>query len=279
MRNLPVPIIDDKVKFTSIINGKSETIKNRLKRIRPTIKRRYDEYQYNIERLELISRSEITKTYADSLHHCYKTNTKEMSSLRDLLLEPDVDDFDKCPFCGLGEPTTLDHYLPKEDFPEFSVYAKNLIPVCGVCNSNYKGTKCFNNGERLFIHTYYDLFPEHDFITMNIDVTTSITINFSSVHVQGEDYFSSLFNNHFTNLGLSKRYKRKAVAEINRKKTALKRIYNRHNSAQEVSDELRNLAFSFREEYGGNSWKVALYDALASNMSFCNLGFEKGIKK
>lgn len=279
MRNLPVPIIDDKIKFTSIINGKSETIKNKLKRIRPAVKRRYDEYQANIERLELIPNSEITTVYAESLRHCYTTKTKEMSSLRDLLLEPDIDDFDECPFCGLGEPTTLDHYLPKEDFPEFSVYAKNLIPICGVCNSTYKGVKCFHNGERLFIHSYYDTFPEYDFLTMNIDVTANLTINFSSVNVIEESYFSTLFNNHFIKLGLNKRYKRKATAEISRKKRALRRIYNRHNSAQDVSDELRDLAVGFREEYGGNFWKVALYEGLASNISFCDLGFEKMIKK
>lgn len=278
MRNLPEPTVDDKTKLTKIIKGKNHDIRRRLKRIRPEVKRRYDEYQANIAQLELISKSVIRPIYADSLRHCYTTRTKEITLLRDLLLEPDLDDFDQCPFCGLGEPTTLDHYLPKEDFPEFSVYTKNLIPVCGVCNSTYKGLKCFHNGERLFIHTYYDIFPQHRFLTLNININTNITISFESINVRQEPYFSKLFSNHFETLKLDKRYKRKATAEISRKRKPLKRIYNRHNSAQDVSDELYRLAVSFKESYGENFWKVALYEGLASSIPFCDLGFEKTIE-
>lgn len=279
MRNLPVPTVNDKNKFTDIINGKKKSAKERLKRIRPTVKRRYDEYQANKNQLELLPPSVITNIYAESLRHCYATKTKEMTSLRDILLEPDIDDFDECPFCGLSEPKTLDHYLPKEDFPEFSVYPKNLIPMCSVCNSCYKGVKCFKGGRRLFIHTYYDIFPVHDFLMANVDINAKISIEFSSVNILHEPYFSSLFNSHFKELGLNSRFKRKATAEIGRKRNTLRRIYNRNGSGQDVSDELRAIAIGLREEYGGNFWKVSLYDCLASNMDFCDLGFDKSVEK
>jgi hypothetical protein len=33
----------------------------------------------------------------------------------------------RCPFCGIGIVSTLDHYLPKAKFPIFSVLTYNLI--------------------------------------------------------------------------------------------------------------------------------------------------------
>ena len=43
-----------------------------------------------------------------------------------------------CPMCGGFGNGTLDHYLPKDTYPEFSVFSKNLIPACN-CN-NLRGT-------------------------------------------------------------------------------------------------------------------------------------------
>ncbi|TPJ42888.1 HNH endonuclease signature motif containing protein [Mesorhizobium sp. B2-7-1] len=41
-----------------------------------------------------------------------------------------------CPFCGgLGHTWTLDHYLPKANFPAYSVNPSNLVPCCRDCNS------------------------------------------------------------------------------------------------------------------------------------------------
>ncbi len=62
-----------------------------------------------------------------------------------------------CPMCGSQHPGTLDHYLPRESFPEFSILPCNLIPACPHCNSGvkkgrYRGTTL---PER-FIHPYFD---------------------------------------------------------------------------------------------------------------------------
>lgn len=50
-----------------------------------------------------------------------------------------------CPSCGEdGSPGTLDHYLPKEEFPELSVFFENLTPMCDQCQerkgASYKKT-------------------------------------------------------------------------------------------------------------------------------------------
>ncbi|SEK53158.1 hypothetical protein [Ectothiorhodospira marina] len=62
-----------------------------------------------------------------------------------------------CPMCGGFGNGTLDHYLPKEDYPEYSFFSKNLIPACN-CNS-LRGTtvKGVASPARV-IHPYYDDF-------------------------------------------------------------------------------------------------------------------------
>ncbi len=62
-----------------------------------------------------------------------------------------------CPMCGSPMTGTLDHYLPKEEYPEFSIYSRNLVPACSACNSGskrqtYKGAA---TPER-FLHPYFD---------------------------------------------------------------------------------------------------------------------------
>lgn len=62
-----------------------------------------------------------------------------------------------CPMCGSQHLGTLDHYLPRESFPEFSILPCNLIPACPHCNSGvkkgiYRGTA---SPER-FIHPYFE---------------------------------------------------------------------------------------------------------------------------
>ncbi|UUZ49590.1 hypothetical protein LP420_04845 [Massilia sp. B-10] len=63
---------------------------------------------------------------------------------------------DVCPLCGSTKPPgQVDHFIPKEDYPEFSFFIPNLVSACD-CNlhkgKNYKGQI---NGERL-LHPYFD---------------------------------------------------------------------------------------------------------------------------
>lgn len=60
-----------------------------------------------------------------------------------------------CPMCGSMHSGTLDHYLPKNGFPIFSVFSKNLVPACK-CNIKRGETLLgADPGERV-LHPYFD---------------------------------------------------------------------------------------------------------------------------
>jgi hypothetical protein len=62
-----------------------------------------------------------------------------------------------CPICGSPVTGDLDHYLPRTNYPEFSIMRANLIPACTHCNSGAKGTKVHGGDPRRFIHPYFDV--------------------------------------------------------------------------------------------------------------------------
>jgi 5-methylcytosine-specific restriction endonuclease McrA len=62
-----------------------------------------------------------------------------------------------CPMCGSSVTGSVDHYLPKDDFPEFSLMAANLVPACSHCNSGKK-RQTFRGAtpNQRFLHPYFD---------------------------------------------------------------------------------------------------------------------------
>lgn len=67
-----------------------------------------------------------------------------------------------CPVCGSPVTGSLDHYLPRAQFREFSIMRANLIPSCMHCNSSSKGTTVHGGSPRRFIHPYYDTWADDD---------------------------------------------------------------------------------------------------------------------
>lgn len=61
----------------------------------------------------------------------------------------------KCPYCGEGTVTELDHYLPKSGFAAITVHPSNLVPCCGDCNREKKAYKP-SSTDPAVLHPYFD---------------------------------------------------------------------------------------------------------------------------
>ena len=276
MRNLPLPTINADDYFEKIAKEKYDPISARLLRMRSRVKIAYSSYSTNFKSLENVPPLGLTGVRQAALLHAYNVRTLTMQILREELLNPSVEWFDECPYCGISEPKTLDHYLPKEDYPEFAILPANLIPICHVCNTTYKGKKIFSNtGMRLFLHSYADEIPNATFIKISIDIKNTINLDFSFLPNANYLAFSSIFANHFNELGLRTRFFKKSAAEIARKRSSLARFYQQ--GYEKVSRELQTEADDLRASLSCNHWKVALYYALAQSKEFCDGGFAKQI--
>ncbi len=66
-----------------------------------------------------------------------------------------------CPLCGSPTTNSVDHLLPRADYPEFSIMRANLVPACVHCNSASKGNKHRGDADpERFIHPYFDQFAD-----------------------------------------------------------------------------------------------------------------------
>lgn len=66
---------------------------------------------------------------------------------------------DRCPYCGINECSTLDHFMDKSTYGQLAVCRLNLVPMCGVCNTRKSDTPYSE-----FTHPYYARFPDTDFL-------------------------------------------------------------------------------------------------------------------
>lgn len=113
-----------------------------------------------------------------------------------------------CPACGEdGTPNTLDHYLPKNDFPDFAVAAVNLFPMCDTCQGIKLEKILSSDGERLFIHPYFDVFLDRQVLQLTIgEPYTAPESMRLSASDSLEEYAASLVSRHISSLNLNNRY-------------------------------------------------------------------------
>ncbi len=141
---------------------KDELTSNDRKRLKKWYKRsRKIEKVCNNEKLfnpiSITDIKKISDNLAKELYTFYTNlynHVLDLSSIKKIngSLKNHYDEFVKlnkngvCPFCGIApfrsyEMTgheAYDHYFPKETYPLYSVYFKNLVPTCHECNSIHK---------------------------------------------------------------------------------------------------------------------------------------------
>jgi len=105
------------------------------------------------------------ETLRVSLNHLYQYPPKALSFIDSLRAEVEG----ACPVCGRDGIGTLDHYLPKADYSEFSFLSLNLVPACSRCNTARKNlVRGANPGERP-VHPYFDAFALRRVMTIRAE--------------------------------------------------------------------------------------------------------------
>lgn len=199
--------------------------------------------------------------------HTYEGNVlEELRSQAFAAIEDDL-----CPMCGVGYVRVLDHYLPKETYPEYSVFALNLVPACTRCNDT-KLSLVGGTGGR-FLHAYYEDIPETpSLLVADIEVAQGSAIVSFKVN---SDLPEAIYKNalyHFEKLCLHETYVGPAVQELVERVLWFESLYER-GGPDKVARGARRQAEHLRREYGPQFWKAALYDAIEVSRDFCDGGF------
>ena len=176
-----------------------------------------------------------------------------------------------CPLCGFNQAETLDHYLGKDKFPQFSVLPLNLVPACGSCNHGKRDTIAETAGQQP-LHPYYDHahYISDQWLFAEVQQTSPATIRYYVNPPEAWDPISKeRVESHFKGFNLSKKYSVQATSELSPIRYSLA-----HFCQDEVSRKIRlrehaTTHFNLQK----NSWQTAFYQALSNSDWYCHSGF------
>lgn len=178
---------------------------------------------------------------------------------------------DKCPLCGLGFVTTLDHHLPKAHYPALAVTPVNLIPACSYCNKE-KLQDIPTCAEEQTLHPYYDNFEDELWLCAEVVQTNPAALHYYAAPPNTwDDIKAARVRHHLAVFKLAALFGSNAGSELVNIRHGLIAIFERGGAAA-VRIFLQGQAGTYAAAHL-NSWQTAMYQALMDSDWFCEGGF------
>lgn len=178
-----------------------------------------------------------------------------------------------CPFCaGLGQVHTLDHYLPKANFPVHSISPANLVPCCRDCNTGKGNSFGAVHGDQT-LHPYFDAdqFFQQRWIFGRLTTAKPLVMEYicsppgawSAVDRQRAV-------RHFEDYDIASRFELQAGGELTRILASRAGFLSRLTPADYQAYLWENAQGSGADL---NGWSRTMYAALAADNWFCQADF------
>lgn len=214
----------------------------------------------------------LPSTLLDTIQAAFEKTQegRQLRALREMLFRGVA----QCPICGIDPPTELDHQLPQSVFKPLSIHARNLVPMCHLCN--HAKLAGFGQGGAAFLHVYYDKLPDLDFLKVDValdggTLVATFAVDAGAALPAG---FSDRLSDQMQSLGLDDRYQQEVNTYITSHAAAL-HLAHSANGQDGVRTILRLQARFERKAFHRNHWRPALLRALADHDGFTDGGFAK----
>lgn len=286
MRAIERPNLVPQAVYETCINSISDSaLRNRLNLITHDLMIAATDYEQKADAIQLFTLAPNTcqnndpvlgfvtkKELKDIYTNHFVPEKKPARKYYDLLLSKAH--LSRCPYCGIGHVSTLDHFLPKSPFPQFSVLPLNLVPACKDCNEG-KNATVTSAIDKQDLHPYFDHqhFINDQWLYADIEQSSPITIRF---FVNPPNHWNDISKNrvqaHFIHFNLAARYKIEASSELANISGLLTKYLQSYGQAS-ICQHLTMQAENHLSQHV-NSWQTALYQALATSTWYCNGGFQ-----
>ena len=178
---------------------------------------------------------------------------------------------EKCPLCGVNTVSTLDHHLPKAEYPVLSVTPINLIPACRDCQSAKMEDYPTMAAEQT-LHPYYDNIEADIWLTAVVNQGPPASFIFEvTPPATWNQILTDRVRYHMESFNLPRLFAVNAANELAGIRPGLTNLFDK-GGINAVRDHLQWSADSWRAG-GLNTWQLAMYQAAAANDWFCNGGF------
>ena len=178
-----------------------------------------------------------------------------------------------CQYCTINSVNTLDHFVPKDLFHEFSVHPHNLIPSCSECNSK-KLTRWITKNQHFFINLYTDLLPIQQYLFVEIIVNSlnDIDINF---RVENQNNIPTriydIIFRHYKELDLFQRFKDNSSDTIIELTNSIQASLDNGQSMQVIQQIILDKCNQNKQLKGFNHYKIILEESLMQCNSYISL--------
>lgn len=176
----------------------------------------------------------------------------------------------QCPYCSFREVKTLDHYLPKSIYADFSVHPANLVPCCRDCNSS-KLARLSLLQENLAFHPYFDDWGNYELLIAKMSYSPYAEVFFgTSTSPAIPQMVRQRAGAHFDLFELSSLFSMHGNAELIDRRAFFVEAFD-SGGASGLKRELERELHS-RRAANLNSWQSAMYRCLVADTAFLNGG-------
>lgn len=261
MKNLK-PYSEDCFKvYKEAVENKNKN-KDILLNIQDKIESQFDIYsgKFRDKKLYEITSLAFSEEEKGSLIDLYKYRSVIIQKIKGFILDIQERTINNtCQYCTINAVNTLDHFIPKQSFPEFSVNPLNLFPCCSECNSK-KSNLWLDNNRHLFLNLYLDELPNKKYLIADFDFQDDIPmVTFSlnnSENIDSRTY--EVIESHFIRLDLLKRMRKESNEKITDIINAIKGSYKLNSDIDSVKSAIRETEEDNKKAYGYNHWKSVL---------------------
>lgn len=171
----------------------------------------------------------------------------------------------KCPICGIGHVSTLDHYLAKTIYPTYAITPYNLVPICRDCNFEKHDASLELGSSPL--HPYYDDVDSYIWLIVLLSFDENGLAAKYDVNPEMEKDNPQLYSRmkkHMSLFGLQKAYSIQSATEIAEYRELWK--VHRLEWKKKAFEEYLRASLESKERFQRNTWHTALLRALIKNI-------------
>lgn len=260
----PSTLLEERIK-----SKRDDAVKTRLNLLKPQIVSYYREYQsrFSSATLHQLSSQPWSDQEKKDLQGLYDKGCRPIIDLFNELTTDDKGQSNiECPYCQIGPSTTLDHIVPKEEKPAFSIHPWNLIPCCSACNS-HKSQNWKEPNELKYINYYQDKLPTFQYLMCQVYLKNKAVLAMfwlDSSALSGHPMGDKILR-HYKDLKLCKRFSKSFGDEIGLLGAEIKSSTRMGVPDGQIKTSIIYTAKAFQTIRGVNYWKAIFYLAVAVN--------------
>lgn len=253
-------------KVVNSLNVKSEEKKLRIKSEESTINTLYLDYSSKFQSHDLVNLSRSPYRKENQLHdNLISLYTSSRKDIKDLRLQLTTDDnnilIDTCPNCTIDKESSLDHIIPKEEFPEYSVNPINLIPCCSTCNSKKNKYWKKSDGKLKFLNLYSTELPDVRYLFVSCSSKEDYKFEIQNPNGIPSELFEVILS-HYDNLELLHRFKKASGSILSELETTIE-SNKEHGLNNQIIRSIVLSDYSKRSKINGvNYWKTVLVESI-----------------